>query len=131
LRCTQPSPAGLGWLGGAAQPSPKTCRAGPGYPRELSLARILSVCHGYYHNLPLKSPFSPPKQLIWGAKLGVLAGRVSPLGFWAGRAGRANPDRQARALLFHSPARPGGPARPTPVGLYPTHLEAYIYITTS
>ena len=50
---------------------------------------------------------------------------MSPTGFWAGRADRANPDRRARALLFHSPAGPGGPARPTPVGLYPTHLEAY------
>jgi hypothetical protein len=32
--------------------------------------------------------------------------------------------RYTRALLFYSPAGPGGPARPTPVGLYPTHLKA-------
>jgi hypothetical protein len=54
-----------------------------------------------------------PKTAYSGAKLAVLAGRVSPTGFWAGRADRANPDRRARALLFHSPAGPAGPTRPS------------------
>jgi hypothetical protein len=34
-------------------------RAGSGLARGLSLARIALVYYGYYHNLPLKPPFSP------------------------------------------------------------------------
>src|SRR5258707_11240848 len=43
-----------------------------------------------------KTTFFAPKTAYLGAKLGVLAGRVSPTGFWAGWADRANPDRRAR-----------------------------------
>jgi hypothetical protein len=53
--------AGSSFVLHVTQPSPKTRRAGPGYPRGLSLARIASVCHGYYHKLSLKTIVFAPK----------------------------------------------------------------------
>ena len=71
-----------------------------------------------------KTTFFAPKTAYLGAKLGILAGHVSPTGFWAGWADRSNPDRRARALHFHDPTRPKTRPSPTQGGFGPTHLEA-------
>jgi hypothetical protein len=59
-------------------------RGGSGSARGLSLARIASVYYGYYHNLPPKPPFSPPKTAVLGGEIRYLGGSCEPDGLLGG-----------------------------------------------
>jgi hypothetical protein len=95
------------------QPSPKTRRAGPGYPRGLSLARISSVCHGYYHNLPPKSLFRPQNSLF-GSEIRCLGGSCEPAGLLGGSGWPSQPRPTGQGSAFSQPSRPRWPSPPDP-----------------
>ena len=103
-----------------AQPSPGTRRVGSGSARGLSLARIASVCYGYYHNLPLNQPFRPLNSLF-GGEIRCLGGSCEPDGLLGGLGCTACTTQDRRAGPEHEaqPAQVAQPARPQSVSTRP------------